>query len=169
MERVKTKIQKNIQNKLKHKNNKCFSWATAVKVLSLAWCHSPPHLPRMPSNTVLNSGPAVGASQILICSYSCVFLPPMYTALRASVFSFVGALSALLYIPQTVCLVDPVDLICSLYSWWGGFGSYSLATRPLFFNCNFYLYLYILVVPWSLLLMLPWRAWVGPCEGQVWR
>ena len=29
---------------------------------------SPPHLPRMPSNTVLISGPIVGAAQILIGS-----------------------------------------------------------------------------------------------------
>ena len=29
---------------------------------------SPPHLPRMPSNTVLISGPAVGAAHILIWS-----------------------------------------------------------------------------------------------------
>ena len=36
-----------------------------------------------------------------------------------------------------VCLVDRVDLICSLYSWWEGFGSYSLATLPLGFNCGF--------------------------------
>ena len=36
-----------------------------------------------------------------------------------------------------VCLVDPVDLICSLYSWWEGFGSSSLATLPLGFNCGF--------------------------------
>ena len=36
-----------------------------------------------------------------------------------------------------VCLVDCVDLICSLYSWWGGFGSSSLATLPLGFNCGF--------------------------------
>ena len=28
-----------------------------------------------------------------------------------------------------VCLVDRVDLICSLYSWWEGFESYSLATH----------------------------------------
>ena len=60
---------------------------------------SPPHLPRMPSNTVLISGPAVGAAQILIWSYSCVFLPPMSTAIRTSAFSFVGALNDLLYIP----------------------------------------------------------------------
>ena len=36
-----------------------------------------------------------------------------------------------------VCLVDCVDLICSLYSWWEGFGSSSLATLPLGFNCGF--------------------------------
>ena len=29
-----------------------------------------------------------------------------------------------------VCLVGSVDLICSLYSWWEGFGSSSLATLP---------------------------------------
>ena len=87
--------------------------------------------------TLLISRPAVEAAQIIIWSYSFLFLPPMYTALRASVFSFVGALSALLYIPQTVCLVDPVDLICSLYSWWEGFGSYFLVTLPLGFNCGF--------------------------------
>ena len=59
------------------------------------------HLPRMPSNTVLISGPAVGAAQILICSSSSVFLPPMSTAIRTSVFSFVRALNDLLYILQT--------------------------------------------------------------------
>ena len=36
-----------------------------------------------------------------------------------------------------VCLVDRVGLICSLYSWWEGFGSSSLATPPLGFNCCF--------------------------------
>ena len=38
-----------------------------------------------------------------------------------------------------VCLVDHVDLICSLYSWWEGFESSSLATLPLGFNCGFIL------------------------------
>ena len=33
-----------------------------------------------------------------------------------------------------VCLVDCVDLICSLYSCWEGFGSSTLATLPLCFN-----------------------------------
>ena len=95
----KKKIQNNLQNKSKHKNNKCFSWITVVRVLSFTGSYSPPHLPRMTSKTVLISGPAVGTSQILIWSYSCVFLPPMSTAIRTSVFSFVGALKVLLYIP----------------------------------------------------------------------
>ena len=72
-----------------------FFWVTAVSILSLTGSHSPPPLPRMPSNTVLISVPAVGAAQILIWSYTCVFLPPMSTAIRASAFSFVGALNGL--------------------------------------------------------------------------
>ena len=92
----------------------------------------------MPSNTVLISGSAVGAAQILIWSYSCVFLPPMSTAIRAGVFSFMGALSDFyIFHRHRVCLVDRVDLICSLYSWWEGFGSASLVTLPLGFNCGF--------------------------------
>ena len=97
--RLGKKIQKNLQNKWKHKNNKCFSWVTAVRVLSLRGSHSPPYLPRMPSNTMLNFGPAVGTAQILIWSYSHVFLLPMSTAIRTSVFYFVGAHNGLLYIP----------------------------------------------------------------------
>ena len=61
-------------------------------------------LPRMPSNTVLISGPDVGAAQIPIWSYSCVFLLPMSTDIRASFFvffSFVGTLNDLLYIQLT--------------------------------------------------------------------
>ena len=61
--------------------------------------HSPPYLPRMPSNTVVISGPAVGAVQILIRSYSSVFLLPMSTVIRTSAFSFWGAPNGLLYIP----------------------------------------------------------------------
>ena len=53
----------------------------------------------MPSNTVLISESAVGAVHILIWSYSCMFLPPVSTAIRASEFYFVGALNDLLYIP----------------------------------------------------------------------
>ena len=36
-----------------------------------------------------------------------------------------------------VCLVDCVDSICSLYSWWQGFGSSSLDTLPLGFIYGF--------------------------------
>ena len=51
----------------------------------------------MPSNTLLIFGTAVGAAQILIWSYFCVFLPPLSTAIRTSAFSFWGPLNVLLY------------------------------------------------------------------------
>ena len=76
-----------------------FFLSTAVRVLSLAGSCSPSHLPRMPSNTVLISGPAVGEAQILMLSYSSVVLHPVSTAIRTSVFSFVGALDVFSYIP----------------------------------------------------------------------
>ena len=116
MEKRDKGTPKNLQNKSKHENDKCFSWVTAVRILSLAGSHSPPHLPRMPSNTVLISGPAVGAAQILIWSYSCMFLPPMSTAIRASAFSFVGK---------------------CLYSWVGRFWVFFLSHTALGFNCGF--------------------------------
>ena len=58
---------------------------------------------------------------------------------------------------HTVCLVDPVDLTCSLYSLWEGFGSSSLVTLPLGFNCGF-ISISMWVVHWGLLLRLPWRT-----------
>ena len=121
----------------------------------------------MSSNTVLISKSAVRAPRILIWSYSFVFLLPMSTAIRTSVISFVE-LSMTFYIfhRHSVCLVDHVDLICSLHSWWEGFGSSFLATLPMGFNCGF-----ISATCGSstgiLLLWLPWRAWVCPSVGQV--
>ena len=132
------KNPKELQNKSKRKNKKCFCWVTAVRVLSLAGSHSPPQLPRMPSNTMLMSGPAVGAAQPLICSCSSVFLPPVFTGIRTGAFPL-RALSVTCYMfhRHRVCLVDRVGLICSLHSWWEGFGSSSLATGPPVFNRGF--------------------------------
>ena len=52
---------------------------------------------------------------------------------------FFWELSVFFYIfhRHRVCLVDCVNLICTLYSWWEGFGSSSLATLPLGFSCGF--------------------------------
>ena len=138
-----------------------FFLSHCVRILSLTGSHSPPHLPRMSSNTVLISGPAVGAAQILIWSCSCVFLPPMSTAIRTSAFSFVGARNDLLYIPETQ----------SLPSWSCGFNLQLIQlvrklgllshTAP-GFQLWFYFHLCMWVVHWGLLLGLPWRAWVCP-------
>ena len=37
------------------------------------------------------------------------------------------------------------------------------------FQLWFYFHFCMWVVHWGLLLRLPWRTWVCPCEGQVWR
>ena len=142
-----------------------FSWVTAVRVLSLVGSHSPPHLPRMPSNIVLISGPAAGAIQILTWSYSWVFLPPVSTTIISSAFSFVGPLNDLLYVPSTQSLPSWLcGLNLQLVQLSEGFGSSPLVTLPPGFQLLFYFHPCM-----SLLLRLPWRTWVCPCEGQVWR
>ena len=66
-------------------------------------------------------------------------------------------------------LVDHVDLICSLYNWWEGFGSSALATLPPAFHLWFYFHLCMWAIHWGLLLRLPCRTWVYLIEGQVQR
>ena len=95
----KQKIIKNLQSKSKHENNTGFSLVTAIRVLSPAGNHSPPHLPRMPFKTVLISEPDLGAAQILIRSFFYIFLSPMFTAIRTRMLSFVGHINVFLYIP----------------------------------------------------------------------
>ena len=68
-----------------------------------------------------------------------------------------------------VCLVDWVDLICSLYSYWESFGSFCLTTLSLGFHCDFISTSMCGSSTGAQLLRLPWRAWVCPCEGQVWK
>ena len=142
----KKKNPKNLQ-KRKHKNKNAFSWVTAVRVLSLPVSHSPLHLLRIPSNTLLISWPAIRAVKILICSYSCVFLPPVSTAIRTSAFSFVGGLNDLLYLPQTQNSWS-CGFNLQLVQMVGGFGVFFSHTAP-GFQLWFYLHLFMWVVHWG--------------------
>jgi len=120
--RKKEKIQKNLQSKSKHKTNRCFSWVTAVRVLSVTGSHSPPHLPRMPFNTVLISGP-VGAAQTLILSTPmCFCLQSPQLSKLVCFLLWECSMTFHMYSIDRVCLVDRVDLFWILYSWWGGLG-----------------------------------------------
>ena len=135
------KIKKQLKKKSKYKNNKyIFFWISAVSIFFLFVTHSPPLLPKMPSNTRLVSGPAVVAAQALIWSYCCVFLPPMSTSRCQSQFVFFcGSFRCPCIHPigHRVSPVDLLDLTCHLYSWWEAFGSSSLAILSLCFNCGF--------------------------------
>ena len=42
-----------------------------------------------------------------------------------------------IFYTHRVFLVNCVDLVCCLYSWWESFGSSSLASLPLDFDCGF--------------------------------
>ena len=131
----KDKIPKNLNNKSKHKNNKCFSWVTAVRVLSLSGSHSPPHFSQHCANLWTCCGGSSDSNPVLLL---CVLASNVHSY-QNYVFSFVGALNDLfIFHRHRVCLVDHVDLICSLYSWWEAFGSSSLATLPLSFNCGLF-------------------------------
>ena len=67
-----------------------------------------------------------------------------------------------------VCLVDCVDLTCTSYNWWEVWVFFLSHTAP-GIQLWFYFHLFMWVVHWGLLLRLPWRTLVCPCEGQVWR
>ena len=124
----------------------------------------------MPSNSVLISGTVVEAAQILIWSYSYVFLPPMSIAIRINTFSFLGALNDLLYIPQTQSLPSWLcGFNLQLVQLVGRFWVFFLIHTAPRFQLWFYFHHCMWVVHWGLLLRLPWRTWVCPCEGQVWR
>ena len=104
--------------------------------------------------------PAVGTAQTLIWPYSCVFclqcpqLPELGCFLLWEL-----SLSFYMFHRCRVCLVDRVDLICSLYSWWKCFCYSSLATLRLQFSCAFSSLLRV-VIHRRLLLRLPFGTWV---------
>ena len=124
----------------------------------------------MSSNTVLASRPAVEAAQILIWSYSYVFLPPMSTAIKTSAFSFVEDLIVLLHIPQTQNLPSwSLGFNLQLVQLVGGFWVLFLSHTAPGFQLWFYFHLCMWVTHWCLFLRLPWRTWACPSEGQVWR
>ena len=67
--------------------------------------------------------------------YSCLQGPQLSELVRFLLWEL--SVSFYVFHRHRVHLIDHVDLIYSLYSWWKGFGSSSLATLPLGFNCDF--------------------------------
>ena len=73
-----------------------------------------------------------GSSDSNLVLLLCVLVSDVHSCQRQYIF-FCGSLPyPFMYSIDRVCLVDHVDLTCSLYNWWKGFGC-SLAT-PLVLN-----------------------------------
>ena len=130
----KEKNPKNLQNTSKHQNNVFLESPLSE---SLSGSHSPPHLHRMPCNTVLISACCGGSSGSNLVLLLCVLASNVHSYLSQCAFFYGSSQWPFICSIDRVCLVDRVDLICSVYSWWEGFGSSSLATLPLGFNCGF--------------------------------
>ena len=112
----------------------------------------------------------MGAAQTLLWSYSCAFLPPRSTLSELVHFVLWElSLSFNIFHRHRICLIDRVDLICSLYSWSGRFWVLFLKHTAPRFQLWFYLHFCMWGIHWGLLLRLLWRTWVCTCEGQVWR
>jgi len=137
----KKKIQKNLQNRSKHR---CFSKINVFHVSLLS--ESFPMLGVTVHPTLFGWPPTLCWSLDLLWRQlrfnsgptpvcSCLQCPQL-----SELVSFIlWELSMTFYIfhRHRVCLVDHTDLIYSLYSRWEGFGSSSLTTLSLDFNCRF--------------------------------
>ena len=66
---------------------------------------------------------------------SCLQCPQLSELVHFLLWEF--SMTFYIFHRHRVCLVDRVDLICSLYNWWESFGSSSLGTLLLAFNCGF--------------------------------
>ena len=106
----------------------------------------------MPSNNGLFSN---WSSPILVCS--CLQCPQLSEPMHFIFWEL--SLSFYIFHRHRICLVDCVDLFCSLYRWWEDFRSSFLATLPLGFNCGF--------IPTSASVLSPGLCPWG-CAGGLW-
>ena len=118
---------------------------------------------------MLVSGSAVGAAQDLTWSCPSVLLPSVSPAVRTSAF---------LWWERSAPSASPTDSASARRITWvqsaahtagGKVGVYLLSPAAPGFQLWFYFHLFVWLIPWGLLLRLPWGAWVYPCEGQLWR
>ena len=98
---------------------------------------SPPHLPRDALQHCAGLWTccrgSLDSNLVLVCS--CLQCPQLLEVMCFLLWEL--SMTFYIFHGPRVWLVDHMDLICSLYNWWEGFGSSPLATLPLGFNCGF--------------------------------
>ena len=78
-----------------------------------------------------------GSSDSNLVLLLCVLTSKVHSYQNQCVFFCGSSQCPLIHSIDRVCPADHVDLTFSSHSWWEGFGSSSLATLPLGFNCGF--------------------------------
>ena len=78
-----------------------------------------------------------GCSNSNLLLLLCVLASNVHSYQNQCVFFCESSQWPFIYSTDRVCLVDHLDLICNLYSWWEGFESSSLVTLPLGFTFGF--------------------------------
>ena len=124
--------------------------------------------PRMPSDTELVSALLWGSWDSNLALLLCLLLQCPQPSEPARLLSRAHSVAARLLHRHGVCLVGPVGYSAAGAAV-GRFWVFFLSHTAPGFHLRFYLHLWMWVVHWSLLLRLPWRTWVCPCEGQGWR
>ena len=107
-----------------------------------------------------------GSSDSNLVLVLCVLASKVHSYQSWCVF-FVGDLSMLLYIAQTQSLLSQsCGFNLQLLQLVGRFWVFFLSHTAPGFQLWFYFHLHTWVVHWGLLLRLPWRTWVCPCEAR---
>ena len=158
-----------LENKSKYNNNNSFSLILVVKC-PFPCCELQSTSASLGCPPILSWSLKLLSGQLRFWPYSCVFLPPMSTAARVSVFCSVGILIVPLYISKTQSLPSWIfgfnlQLVQLIEEFSIHFPSHTAPGVQLWF----YLHLHMWVVLRSLLPRLPWRIGFCSREAQVWK
>ena len=133
------------------------------------WESQSTSIPRMRANTADPWTCCGGSSDPNLALLLCVLASSVHSYQNECGFSC-GSSQWPLYVPWTQSRPGwswgfNLHLVQLVGSFWVFFLTH---TTP-GFQLWCYSHLCMWVVHWGLLLRLPWRTWVHPCEGQVWR
>ena len=110
-----------------------------------------------------------GSSESNLALLLCILASNIHSYQKYWVFFYGSSQCPFLYPIDTVSASWLCGFNLQLVQLVGRFWVFFLSHTAPGFQLWFYFHLCMWVIHWGLLLRLPWRTWVCPCEGQVWR